>query len=113
MNKNSTSDDAISVENSPAAQHPHVDNEQRENSTQNEFNSAECATATNTTKKSSMTPTPLEFSPWSRHRSSIAAGAFAVFTIIAMSIGILTVCFTSPKATGMFFFINMLATFYR
>ncbi|CAF5173191.1 unnamed protein product, partial [Rotaria sp. Silwood1] len=46
-----------------------------------------------------MTPTPLQSSPWSRHRSSIAAGAFAVFTIIAMSIGILTVCFTSPKAT--------------
>jgi len=59
MNKNSTSDDAISVENSPAAQHLHVDNEQRENSTQNEFNSAKCTTATNTTKKSSMTPTPL------------------------------------------------------
>ncbi|CAF1354333.1 unnamed protein product, partial [Rotaria sordida] len=99
MDKNSTSDDAISVENSSAAQHPHVDNEQCENSTQNEFNLAECATATNATKKSSMTPTPLEFSPWSQHRSSIAAGAFAAFTIIAMSVGILTVCFTSPKAT--------------
>ncbi|CAF1535782.1 unnamed protein product [Rotaria sordida] len=99
MNKNSTSDDAISVENSPAAQHPHVDNEQRGNSTQNEFISAKCTTATNTTKKLSMTPTLLEHSVWSRRRSSIAAGVFAIFTIIAISIGILTVCFTSPKAT--------------
>ncbi|CAF4075071.1 unnamed protein product [Rotaria sordida] len=113
MNKNSTSDDAISVDNSLAAQHPHVDNEQCKNSTQNEFNSAKCATTTNTARKWSMTPTPLEFSPWSRHRSSIATGAFVVFTIIAASIGILTVCFTSPKATGMFFFIDMLVTFYR
>ncbi|CAF1285091.1 unnamed protein product [Rotaria sp. Silwood1] len=112
MNENST-DNAISVENSLAEQHLHVDNEQRKNSTQNKFISAKCTTATNTTKKSSMTSTPLEFSHWSQHRSSIAAGAFAVFAIIAMSIGILTVCFTSPKATGMFFFIDILATFYR
>ncbi|CAF4201714.1 unnamed protein product [Rotaria sordida] len=81
---------AISVDNSFAAQHAHVDNEQCKNSTQNESNSAKCVIATNTTKKWSMTPTPLQFSPWSRHRSSITAGAFAVFTIIAMCIGILT-----------------------
>ncbi|CAF5038609.1 unnamed protein product, partial [Rotaria sp. Silwood1] len=99
MNENSTDNNTISVDNSFAAQHPHVDNEQCKNSTQNEFNSAKCANVTNTKKKWSMTPTPLQSSPWSRHRSSIAAGAFAVFTIIAMSIGILTVCFTSPKAT--------------
>jgi hypothetical protein len=59
MNENSTDNNTISVDNSLAAQHPHVDNEQCENSTQNEFNSAKCATPTNTTKKKPMTPTPL------------------------------------------------------
>ncbi|CAF1332755.1 unnamed protein product [Rotaria sp. Silwood1] len=111
MNENFTDDHAILVENSFAAQHRHVGNEQRENSTQNQFNSAEGTMVTNKTKVSPMTPTPLEFSCWSRHRSSIAVGAFAVFTIIAITIGVLTVCFTSSKATGMFFFIDILATF--
>ncbi|CAF3755537.1 unnamed protein product [Rotaria sp. Silwood1] len=47
-----------------------------------------------------MVPTPLEYSCWSRHRTATAVSAFAIFTSIVMIIGVLIVCFTSPKRTS-------------
>jgi hypothetical protein len=44
-----------------------------------------------------------EYSCWSRHRNATAVGEFVVFTSIVVVVGILTVCFTSPKPTGMLF----------
>ena len=49
----------ISVEHSLAEQHPHVDNEQRESSTQNQSTLAKLVVDPNKMKKSPMTPTPL------------------------------------------------------
>ncbi|CAF1519485.1 unnamed protein product [Rotaria sp. Silwood1] len=113
MNENSMDNNTILVEHSSTEQGPHVNKERHEKSTQNESISAKMATVTNKKQKTPIIPTPLEYSCWSRHRSSTAAGAFAVFTVVAMVIGILTVRFTSPQAIGMLFFIDMLATYCR
>ncbi len=51
--------DAIIVELSLAEQHPHVDNRQGENSTQNQSNSEEIPKVINKVKTSPMNPTPL------------------------------------------------------
>jgi hypothetical protein len=51
--------DAIIVELSLAEQHPHVDNQQGENSTQNQSNSEEIAKVMNKMKTSRMNPTLL------------------------------------------------------
>ncbi len=50
--------DAIIVELPLAEQHPHVDNQQGENSTQNQSNSEEIAKVINKVKTSPMNPTP-------------------------------------------------------
>ncbi|CAF0801365.1 unnamed protein product [Rotaria sp. Silwood1] len=107
MNENSMNNDAISVGHLHAEQYPHADNEQRENFTQNRSNLTRFANVTNEINKSLIVLTYLEYSYWSQHRSSIAKNAFAIFTIVIMAIGILIVCFTSPKVTGMFFFIDI------
>jgi hypothetical protein len=54
--------DAIIVELSLAEQHPHVDNQQGENSTQNQSNSEEIVKIMNKMKRYPMTPTPLYIS---------------------------------------------------
>jgi hypothetical protein len=54
--------DAIIVELSLAEQHPHIDNQQGENSTQNQSNSEEIAKVMNKVKTSPMNPTPLYIS---------------------------------------------------
>jgi len=53
---------AMVVEHSLAEQHPHVDNQQRENLTQNQSNSEDIVKVINKVKKSPMTPTPLYIS---------------------------------------------------
>jgi hypothetical protein len=53
---------AMVVEHSLGEQHPYVDNQQRENSTQNQSNSEDIAKVINKVKKSPMTPTPLYIS---------------------------------------------------
>ncbi|CAF1379593.1 unnamed protein product [Rotaria sordida] len=107
MNENSVANCAISVENSVAKQYLLVDNEQRENSTQNQSNSTKFANDTNKMKTSPMTPTYLEYSWWPLSRSLTLAGAFAILTIITMVTSVVIVCFTSSKVIGMFFFIDI------
>ncbi len=53
---------AVVVELSLAEQHPHVDNQQDENSTQNQSNSEEIVKVINKEKTSSMNPTHLYIS---------------------------------------------------
>ena len=59
MNKNYRNNHSIPVEHLLAEQHPHVDNEQRENSAQNRSNSSILFNVTEKKRNSSMTPTPL------------------------------------------------------
>ena len=59
MNENSMDNSAIRPEHSSAEQHPHVDNEQRENSIQNQPDPVTSDTDTEKKKKLSMHPTPL------------------------------------------------------
>ncbi|CAF3938924.1 unnamed protein product [Rotaria sp. Silwood1] len=85
--------DNTAIEHSLDKQHFHVNNLQVENSTViMKMNSK--------LKKTPMVPTPLEYSCWSRHRTATAVSAFAIFTSIVMIIGVLIVCFTSPKRTS-------------
>jgi hypothetical protein len=65
MNENSVNDGVITVEHSLVAQHPHADNHQRENSTQNQSNSEEIVKVLNKKKISPMNPTPLYISLYS------------------------------------------------
>jgi len=51
--------DAIAIAHSPTEQHSHVDNQQRENSTQNQSNRGEIVKVINKVKKTPMNPTPL------------------------------------------------------
>jgi len=50
---------AMVAEHSLAEQHPYVDHQQRENSTQNQFNSEEIVKVIKKVKRSPMNPTPL------------------------------------------------------
>ncbi|CAF4123640.1 unnamed protein product [Rotaria sp. Silwood2] len=100
MSEYSMNNDDISVKHLLTEQNPRIDNDQRENSIQNRSNSARFVNVADKIKKPTMIPTPLEYSCWSRYRSATVAGAFSMFTIIAMVIGVLTVYFTSPKLTG-------------
>jgi hypothetical protein len=42
-----------------------------------------------------------EYSWWSTHPTQTAVGTFIFFTIITIIIGIIIVCFTQPKSSGM------------
>ena len=59
MNEISVDNGGMSTEHSLGEQHPHVDDDQHENSIQNQSNAAESANVTEKKKKSPMTPTPL------------------------------------------------------
>ena len=48
-----------------------------------------------------------EYSCWSRHQTAAAVGAFFLFTAIAMTIGVLTVCFTTKKASMFLIFLDI------
>ena len=69
MNEDSVDDGAIRHRHSFTEQHPHVDNEQHENSTQNQSNSARFAFVAEKRKKSPMTPTSLYISFFSSQSS--------------------------------------------
>ncbi|CAF1584399.1 unnamed protein product [Adineta ricciae] len=99
MNAISVDNNDGSDEQSHVEQHPHADNDHYEDSTQKPSDSARSDAITKNIKESSMTATALKYSCWTRHRSSTAVGAFALFTAIAMTIGVLTVYFTIPKPT--------------
>ncbi|CAF4918227.1 unnamed protein product, partial [Rotaria sp. Silwood1] len=86
MNRNSMNNGTISVEHLLAEQHPHADNEQRENSIENQSNSTRLANDTKKITKLPMVSTPLEYLYWSRYRFSRA-------------IGVMMVCFNLPKVT--------------
>jgi len=62
MNENSVNDGVITVEHSFIEQHPHVDNHQPENSTQNQSNSEQIVEVLNKKKISPKNPTPLYIS---------------------------------------------------
>ena len=70
MNENSMDNGAITPIHSITDQHPHIDNELRQNSIQNQPNSATSDTVTEKTKKSPMTPTPLYIIFFSSQSSS-------------------------------------------
>ncbi|CAF1426016.1 unnamed protein product, partial [Adineta steineri] len=97
MDESSMDNDGIRITHSFTEQDIHVDNVQHENSTQNQSNAVESANITKKIKKLPMTPTSLEYSCWSRHRTATAVGAFGLFTILAIATSILIVCLTSPK----------------
>jgi hypothetical protein len=42
-----------------------------------------------------------EYSWWSTHQTETAIGTFILFTIITIIIGIIIVCYTQPKQSGM------------
>ncbi|CAF3715826.1 unnamed protein product [Rotaria socialis] len=90
----------ITVENARAVSDPHVENERHENATQKQSDpSTVFAPINKKINKSKITATSLDKTCWSKHGTSIAAGAFVVFTIIAIIIGVLTISFTSPNPT--------------
>jgi uncharacterized membrane protein len=52
-----------------------------------------------------------EYSWWSTHQTETAVGAFVLFTIIITIVGIIIVCFTQPKPSGMIvlFYIEIIS----
>jgi len=121
----------ISVGNLLDEQHAHAKNQQVKNSTQNQSNSEKIFNITNNKMKTTMPRTFLyiffffflnhhtintiftrEYSWCSTHQTATAVGAAALFTCIIMIIGILTVCFTSPKDRSMFFFFLIYKSFF-
>ncbi len=113
MNNNIVPIDQISSE-----QHLHIDNQQDQNSTQNDTKSKEIGSGIKQAKKSPMNPTPLyvsflsfsiliqishsrEYSWWSTHHTETAVGTFGLFIIITMIFGIMIICLTQPKPSGM------------
>ncbi|CAF4154507.1 unnamed protein product, partial [Adineta steineri] len=98
MNENCMDDGVIRVRHSFTQQDIQVDNVQNENSTQNQTNATESVGVIKKMKKLPMTPTALEYTCWSKHRTTTAVGIFALFTSLAMIVSILVVCLTSPKA---------------
>ena len=117
-------DRAIGDEQSFSEQHPRDDNHQRENLPQTQPDLVVSGDVVRTIKRTPMTPTYLYTSfllllsaiimyillflgnlPFcSRHRVAIAISASVVFASVTMIVGILIVCFTSPKPAGMFSF---------
>ncbi|CAM4784552.1 unnamed protein product [Rotaria magnacalcarata] len=94
----------IAIENACAVSDPHVENERHENATQKQSDpSTIFALINKKINKSKITATSLDKTCWPKHGTSIAAGAFVVFTIIAIIIGVLTISFTSPNPTGILF----------
>ncbi len=59
MDIDPTNDGATSVEQSSAEQHPYVDTQQGENSTENHTNSEQIVKVINKVKETPMNPTPL------------------------------------------------------
>jgi hypothetical protein len=111
------------VDHISSEHHPHEDNQQDDNSTQNKIKSEQVINKIK--KKSPMTPTPLyisffsflsqssfkyyirEYSWWSTHPTETAVGTFVLFTIIAMIVGIIIVRLTQPKSSGMILLFNI------
>jgi hypothetical protein len=134
MNENFMNNGSTSVEDADALteQHPQVDNHQDENSTQNQSNSPKLINNINKPKKRPLNPTPLyisffslrsleyinnifirEYSCWSTHPSETAMGTFILFIILTIIVGVLTVCLTSPKPTGILVFFSSHKTHYK
>jgi len=59
MNENSLNNVAITIEHSLAEQHPQIDNQQCENSTQNQLNPQNVVNIIKQAKRTPMIPTPL------------------------------------------------------
>ncbi|CAF1587124.1 unnamed protein product, partial [Adineta steineri] len=98
MNESSIDNGGVRVRHSATEQDIQIDNVQHENSTQNQSNAVESANITKKIMKLPMTPSSLEHSCWSRHRTATAVSTFAFFTILTMVTSILIVCLTSPKS---------------
>ncbi len=69
MNVDPMNTGTISVDHTSSEQHPTVDNQQGQNSTQNDTKSKEVVNVINKMKKSPMTPTPLYVSLFSSQSS--------------------------------------------
>jgi hypothetical protein len=118
MNRNTTDDNIIQIDQISSEQHLHIDNQLDQNSTLNNTKSKEVDNGIKQRKKSSMIPTPLyvfffsfsnstfkyfirEYSWGSTHQNEINVGIFILFIIITIILSIIIVCFTQPKSSGM------------
>ncbi len=117
----SVRNDTTSIENLPGEQSFDLNNDQDENSIPNESNSERIVSTIKIAKKGPMTPTPLyvfslfflnndkisfvflrEYSCWSTHRTATTVCRSVLFILLAITVGVLTIYFTSPKVKSMF-----------
>ncbi|CAF2052798.1 unnamed protein product, partial [Rotaria magnacalcarata] len=99
MIANSMDNHAHSFDYSVTEQQPNANNQQDQNTNRNQSNALSLATVTKKTKKTAMTPTPLEYSCWSTHPLSAATSVFIVFIFLTMMIAVPAVCFASQNFT--------------
>jgi hypothetical protein len=111
MSVDPMNNESITIDHIYSEQNHHVDNQQ------NDIKSKEVVSRIQAKKKTPMTPTRLyvsyltfsiiikcflrEYSWWSQHPTEMIIGAFVLFTILTIIVGIIIVCLTQPKPSGM------------
>ncbi|CAF4648201.1 unnamed protein product, partial [Rotaria magnacalcarata] len=102
-------DSSITVERSLDKRVTNFNGGQCKNVAKNQPSSKNILNFSDNLNKSPKNSQFLEYSLWSRGRCAKAVGTSAMFTIIALTVGVLIISFTSPKATLQKWKLNFIA----